>query len=295
MAQSPTRILEHELELAPGRSVHVIRRPPSQLAGLLARRYLGFRQEGAGSERWLEPPQPAVTLIVSLEGQLHAGGRLLPDAWIGGLSDTPDVVEFGGTYACIDLKLTPLGAYRLLGSPVNELARTVRALDDLLGDDGRRLGERLRAAPDWESAFNVLEAFLLARAAAGPQPDPAIAWAWSRLRETSGRQRVEALAAELGCSRRHLTAKFHEQVGLPPKTLARLLRFERVRRLLEADPVRWADIAYDCGFCDQSHLNREFRDLAGTTPGGFIARRPPGGALTGDEVTFVQDGDGVVG
>lgn len=52
----------------------------------------------------------------------------------------------------------------------------------------------------------------------------------------------------------------------------------RVRRLLETEPVRWADIAYHCGYCDQSHLNGDFRDLAGTTPGDFIARQLRGGA-----------------
>jgi hypothetical protein len=52
----------------------------------------------------------------------------------------------------------------------------------------------------------------------------------------------------------------------------------------------WADIAYVCGHCDQSHLNRDLHDLAGTTTGRFVARRIPGGAFAGDAVTFVQDG-----
>ena len=62
------------------------------------------------------------------------------------------------------------------------------------------------------------------------------------------RVRVQVLAAELGCSRRYLLAKFREQVGRPPKTGARLLRFSDVRRRIERDPRRWAEIAFAAGY-----------------------------------------------
>ncbi len=242
---------------------------------------MGFRREGTRRELWIEPPQPAVTLIVTLEGQLCANGRALPRAWIGGIGCSPYEVEFDGTYACVDLKLTPLGAYTLLASPVSELAGATFDLDEVFGEPGRVLCEELSQESGWERRFEVVESFLLARASGGPLPDPAVARAWSRLRETSGRLTVEALARELGCSRRYLATRFREQVGLPPKTLARLLRFERVRRLIESDPGRLADIAHSCGYCDQSHLNRDFRDLAGTTPGEFVARRVPDAIAAG--------------
>ena len=84
-------------------------------------------------------------------------------------------------------------------------------------------------------------------------------------------------------------AAFSEQIGLPPKAAARLLRFRNVCRRIEAEPARWADIAFDAGYCDQSHLNRDFRELAGTTPSDFLARRIPGGGVVGDEIPFLQD------
>jgi AraC-like DNA-binding protein len=113
--------------------------------------------------------------------------------------------------------------------------------------------------------------------------------AWARLHETGGRAGVGDLAAELRCSRRYLTAAFRAQVGLPPKTVARLLRFADVRRRVQARPARWADIAHGAGYCDQSHLNREFRELAGITPTEFVARQIPGGGIVGEAVPFVQD------
>jgi AraC-like DNA-binding protein len=256
---------------------------------LMYRDLLGFEQERAEFASWLEPPRPALTLMVDLDGAIRADRDSLPDAWFGGLADTYDVVEFGPTYASIDLELTPLGAYQILGRPVSSLEGAVVALDDLFGVAGRVLAERLRSAPGWDERFDLLEDFLLARAAVGPRPTPAVEWAFARVRASAGSVKVSDLAAEIGCSRRYLTERFRAEVGLPPKTVARLTRFEHVCRRLRGEPAHWAEIAVDAGYCDQSHLNREFRELAGTTPGDFIARCIPHGGVVGDEVPFLQD------
>lgn len=54
---------------------------------------LGFRQSQATFASWLEPPRPAVTLMIDLEGALRADGEPLPHAWVGGLEETYTVVE----------------------------------------------------------------------------------------------------------------------------------------------------------------------------------------------------------
>ena len=65
---------------------------------------------------------------------------------------------------------------------------------------------------------------------------------------------------------------------MPPKTIGRVLRFEHVSRaLMEAPEPRLVEVALDCGYYDQAHLNRDFRQFAGTTPGAFLAARLPEG------------------
>jgi AraC-like DNA-binding protein len=271
---------EHEL----GSSTYATRAPDPRLAPLMYRELIGFEQHRAEFSSWLEAPRPALTLMVDLDGVILADREPLPDAWFGGLADTYTVVDLPGVYSAVDIELTPLGAYRVVGQPLAALRGEVVSLDQLFAAAGRALAGRLREADGWDARFDAVERFLLARAADGPRPTPAVEWAYAKLLASGGRVRIESLARELGCSRRYLAARFAAEVGLPPKTVARLIRFEQVCRRLRRDPARWAEIAADAGFADQPHLNRDFRDLAGTTPGDFIARCIPDGGVIGDEL-----------
>lgn len=266
---------------------------------MLTRELLGYRHHRAAFDCWLEPARPELTLMIDLDGELTADGIPLPDAWIGGMGDRPTIVGFGATYGSIDLKLDPIGAYALTAMPLSELAAGCVPLREVLGPSADELVERVRDVSDWDVRFDLVQEFLLARLADGPRVDPAVAWAWQRLCRTGGTVRIQELAAEIGCSRRYLSKRFHRQVGLPPKTVARLLRFHAVRARIAAAPARWGDIALQAGYADQAHLNREFRELAGVTPSDFVARQIPEGGIIGDPAgggssvrpfPFVQDG-----
>jgi len=100
--------------------------------------------------------------------------------------------------------------------------------------------------------------------------------------------RVSALAAGTGWSDRHLTSRFRAEIGLTPKAAARVIRFDRAKRLLIrcADTgTRLADLAVACGYFDQAHLAREFRALAGCPPSQWLA----------EEFRNVQAGNWVTG
>lgn len=215
---------EHEL----GTWERARRAPDLRLHGVVGRELVGYQHSSVRFDSWLEPPRPELTLMIDLDGEITADGARLPDAWVGGLSDAYTIVGVGETYGSIDLKLNPPGAYQLLGFPLSEVTGACVSLADVFGADGRRLAECLRELGNWDARFDVLERFLLARLMAGPEADPAVAWAWQRLRATAGRARIETLATELGTSRRYLARRFAEQIGLSPKTVARLLRFAGV-------------------------------------------------------------------
>ena len=86
-------------------------------------------------------------MMIDLEGAITDGGATLPDAWIGGLDERPSLVGLrGGDYASIDLELTLVGAYTILGRPLAELASACVPLRDVFGSAGRDLADRLRDA-----------------------------------------------------------------------------------------------------------------------------------------------------
>jgi AraC-like DNA-binding protein len=172
----------------------------------------------------------------------------------------------------LEVKLAPFAVRGLLGVPARDLAGRVVPLDALLGDE---LTERLADAPAWRERFALLDAAFAARLRRPPRD---ITFAWRRLAGSHGAVSIAGLADELGWSRRHFGERFREHVGLAPKPAARVLRFRRALRLLEAGRDL-AEVAAACGYYDQPHLNRDFRAFAGSAPGDHLGRRLPDGGV----------------
>ena len=105
-------------------------------------------------------------------------------------------------------------------------------------------------------------------------PDAEVAAAVCAIDESHGMIALESLAVTLGCSLRHLQRRFARQVGVTPKMLARIRRFQRVFQAWREDPRSLSRVALECGYFDQPHLIRDFRDFAGSAPAAFLANQP---------------------
>jgi AraC-like DNA-binding protein len=274
-------VARHETESA---HWEVARRPARDvLRPYLLSSLEGWTHVRGGAMRLREVPFPGVPLILNLGPswivETVPGSPESHDSFLAGLHTTPSIVEGGASWACIELRLTPLGARRLLGRPMHELTNRTLDLEDLVPRAGE-LTERLREADSWSTRFDLLESFLVRRLADSAPASPAIEWSWGRLRTSHGRAPISGLAAELGWSHRRLIARFRDHVGLTPKALARVIRFDRAVGLLGRPAGEsLAAVAYDCGYFDQAHMNRDFRELAGTTPASLVARRSESGAV----------------
>lgn len=264
----------------------MVRRRPSPQAAHDVIDLCGWTESLTAPLRRREVARPQVTLILSWGPPLRLLDPARPDApgaalgsFVAGFDDGLSVVAHDGWSEGLEIRLTPLGAARVFGLPMSEIARQVVPVGALLGPEGTRLAERVAEAPSWAERFALVDALVARRLADAPASPPDTAWAWRRLRASGGTEPVGSLAAALGCSRRHLARRFSDGIGLPPKAAARVLRFDRARALLERDDgAGLAEIAARCGYADQPHLNRDFRDFAGGPPTDFLARRLPGGA-----------------
>jgi AraC-like DNA-binding protein len=255
--------------------------PGPQLEGLV-RGYVGFVETSVTPLRRREVPSGTCVLIVNFGVPLEVGVPGRPttahaEGFVARLSELPATTAFSGTSAGVQVDFTPLSLHLFCGLAIDELPAPTVGLQELLGAEGRRLAEALEEAPDWESRFDLLDAAIDRRFAAARAPTPSIEWAWRALAASAGRVEIGSLSGRIGCSHRHLIAGFREQVGVPPKTADRILRFERAAHLVRAArPASPARIASESGYHDQAHMTREFRVLAGITPAAYRVAALPG-------------------
>jgi AraC-like DNA-binding protein len=239
-------------------------RPPHPALAAHIRSLAGWYERTDRPVRRAEPPGARIVLVISFGPAMDVDGRRFR-SFVAGLHDAPALTEHAGEGHGLQAYLSPLGACRLFGLPMGELTRQVVELEDMIGPAAAELAERLAEAPGWPARFALLERAIAGRTLEAPSPAPGLEWAWRRLLESDGAVPVAELAAELGWSRRHFSATFREQIGMPPKLLARVLRFERaLGRLRAGDEL--ADVALDSGYYDQAHFNRDFKAFAGVTP-----------------------------
>ena len=255
----------------------LVARAPDPSFRPYVRSYYGFREE-TGVRTWRrEGPGAEVVLLLSFGTDWLIADAVGPGAtpdrltsFAAGLRLTSVVTEHSGLSQGMQVSFTPLGAHAFFGVPMHLLSDCTVPLDALLGVDAERLLERLVAEPDWVARLALLERAVSRRLAGAVDPTPGVQWAWSRLVETHGRAPIAALADELGWSAKRLVARFKEEVGVSPKSVARLLRFERASALLAREvPPSLTAVAADCGYYDQSHLTNELRRITGVTPTAY--------------------------
>ena len=274
----------------------VLSRQPNPRLRAFVHDYQGYIDHTPDEFSRRELPGGHVVFIISfgppyVVSNAHSRDAVVCSSFIAGLQDTYVTNTQGGPTVGVQIDLTPVGAFLFLGRPMDELANRTVSLGDLFGDERASLTPRLAEAPDWDARFAMLDAMILASIAAARPASRGVVWAWRKLEETRGCASIGSLADDLGWSRKHLVAKFREQIGLTPKTAARIRRFNSALTLIERGAeLPWTEIAYRSGYYDQAHFIRDFSEFTGVTPSEFVASRVSSGRRP--QVTSVQYQDG---
>ncbi|WP_246023312.1 AraC family transcriptional regulator [Nocardia yunnanensis] len=237
---------------------------------------IGYRDTGGGGLELRVAGVAAVTVLIEFgeHGLLidDAGGRRALGGFVAGLP--LDAMRIRGERAaCVEVRVSPLRAYSLLGISPRDLGRGAVALEDLWGPRAVRLRERLAAARTWDERFTVTKSFLVENDSVR-SPDPQVVESWHRIVGSGGRVRIGALAESVGWSHKRLWGRFEAQIGLTPKRAAMLVRFRSaVDELLAGRPA--AEVAVACGYADQAHLCRDVSIFTEATPGSLSANYLP--------------------
>lgn len=274
-------LVQRDIDVAPENGWALVQCTPRAAARRIARDYWGYAEATAQPLRRREMPSADIIVIVNLGMPLlveqpGAMPRVVPrgSGFVAGLHETYAVTETAGSQAGVELRLSPLGAYRLFGQPMSDLVNRTILFDELAGPWAGDLTGRVEEAATWDGRFAALDVSLARRLDGGCAPSPEVVWAWRQLASSAGRTPIATLADELGWSPKRLIARFREQIGLPPKQAARLLRFQRATGEIAAGFAGdWDAFAQRHGYYDQAHLINEFQRFAGDTPGGLARRR----------------------
>ncbi|MFD4460931.1 helix-turn-helix domain-containing protein [Nocardia sp. NPDC058480] len=238
----------------------------SAMAGVVL---AGFRDRAATGCDMRIFARPEVTVVIQFgDSRLTVEGSTF-DGLVAGL--TPGIRHVqAARVECVELRMSPIAAFGLLGVAPADLNGTMIGLDDIWGSAAPLLREQLSETATWADRFAVTAKFLTARETPKRTADPEVAACWERIVADKGAVRVWELADLTGWSRQRLWSKFTAQVGVTPKRAAMVVRFRCAFDLLTAGRSA-AEVAVTCGYSDQSHLHRDMSAFAGITPGALTA------------------------
>jgi AraC-like DNA-binding protein len=170
--------------------------------------------------------------------------------------------------------------------PLGELRNRAVSLDEVWEEQALRaeiqdLELRLTQVSRMVERIDCVERFLMKFLRYWEEPDPVVIRAIDFIAESRGQISVEALTSEVRISGRQLERKFNQHVGLSPKAFCRVTRFRQVMSMIESihrpsGGPSGCDLAYACGYYDQTHLIREFRWFTGQTPASYQRVQPVG-------------------
>jgi hypothetical protein len=231
----------------------------------------------AASDARIIIPNGLVKMVVPFRNGLKAtlqGNEIVSPSHcvtLIGLADIPSTVvdQAEGPSGCVGIEFNPAGAYRFFNLSLLEIKNQVNPLAEVLGKTGGELQEQIANAEHAAQKVKIVQQFLLRQFTRRPA-DAIFEYCVQKIIESRGTIQVAQLEKKTGYSARWLNMKFFERIGISPKNLCSILRFQQVYH-------GWArsnfttfdgDDVYSL-YHDQSHFIKDFKRFTGHSPGKF--------------------------
>jgi AraC-like DNA-binding protein len=178
-----------------------------------------------------------------------------------------------GRTSFVAARFWPWGFHPLSRIPMTDLRNSVRSCRQTLGSEGEVIDQELAriGKPDAKIAklsqllLNVFGAMERPRLLSRPMAIDII--------ESRGEIRVNDLLQKHGFHARRLERVFLDEIGVTAKVLSRIVRFNHAKQMIEKNPdIDLLTLTYECGYADQPHFTRNFREMFGITPSDFKDR-----------------------
>ncbi|HEY0740258.1 MAG TPA: helix-turn-helix domain-containing protein [Chryseosolibacter sp.] len=190
-----------------------------------------------------------------------------------GISDVPSVVvdQFNGPSGTIGIEFSPSGAYRFFNLSLEEIKNRVIPLSEVLGKSAESLQELIANTDHVTGKIKIIQQYLLEQFAMR-QGDEIFEYCVRKIIDTQGVIQVGQLEKLTGYSSRWLNIKFHDRIGISPKNLCSIIRFQQIYR-------SWAKSGFTSFdgvdlyeyYHDQAHFIKDFKRFTGYSPTRFQA------------------------
>ena len=219
------------------------------------------------------PPTPQNSLFFYINDSIKVQKKgeveftLQPRSVVVGLQSSSVLLDVNKNHKAVRVGFHPGGMYRLLGFSMIEMIDGSYDASDVFGNEIREVNNKLQEAKNFYEIKEVIEQFLLGKVKVLKRALP-FDNAMLELLRLNGNVPIEQIASLACLSLRQFERLSKERIGLSPKVFARLVRFSKAYRLRENSPdLSWTSIAYECGYFDQMHFIRDFKEFTGITPG----------------------------
>jgi len=187
-------------------------------------------------------------------------------------------VVLDGDIKFFSISFKPNGFYQLFGIPSHLVTNNALELSDIIKKGLDTYNDQLEPELNLSEMKILTDKFLMMHLLQSKATDPhhSITSTSLLIYKSYGNVNIKSLAYEANMSLKRFETRFTEQVGIPPKIFARLTRFNYALFIkMQNIDKSWTDISHQCGYYDQMHFIKEFKEFAGDSPGNFYKKTPP--------------------
>jgi AraC-type DNA-binding domain-containing proteins len=188
-----------------------------------------------------------------------------------GLVDVPVILdaEEDIVTGTIVVEFNPQGAYRFFQISLIDIKNQIHPLTDILGIVAKQLEEQISNIESVDGKVVLLQQFLLKQFMQQPE-DAIFEYCVSKIISSKGKITIKELEKKTGYSSRWLNMKFADKLGVSPKNLSTIIRFNQYyNAVANNNEIDFMQNAFYDHYYDQSHFLKEFKRFTGLSHSGF--------------------------